>query len=136
VKSHKELIELATRAESQGVSVFTVADQFSSPMSPLVALSVLAEATTTIRLGTSVLANDFRYPAVLAKEAATLDLLSGGRLELGIGSGWLKDEYRRAGVVFDEASVRIERLEECVQILIESCINNGGSYLAHGRSEA
>jgi probable F420-dependent oxidoreductase len=64
-----------------------------------------------------VIDNDFRHPVMLAKEAATLDLLSGGRLELGIGAGWLRAEYEQAGIAFDRAGVRIDRLEESLAIL-------------------
>lgn len=117
LSSREEVVELARRAEGQGVAGFSVADHLSGPMSPLIVLAALAEETTTLRLCTLVLSNDFRHPAVLAKEVATLDLLSGGRLELGMGSGWLKQDYDRAGIAFDDASVRIGRLEESVQII-------------------
>jgi probable F420-dependent oxidoreductase len=83
---------------------------------PLLALSAAAAATSTIRLGTIVLANDFRNPAALAKEAATLDVLSNGRFELGLGTGWLQDDYRAAGLPFPPSKDRLERLAETVQI--------------------
>jgi probable F420-dependent oxidoreductase len=76
-----------------------------------------AGVTTTLRLGTMVIDNDYRHPVLLAKEAATLDCLSGGRCELGIGAGWLRSEYEQAGLPFDRAGVRIDRLEEAVRVL-------------------
>lgn len=76
-----------------------------------------ADATTSLRIATCVLANDYRHPTVLAKEVATLDLLSDGRLELGIGAGWNQKEYRQAGIAFDAPFDRVQRLEESVQII-------------------
>ncbi len=77
----------------------------------------VADATQTLRIGTIVLDNDFRHPALLAKEAATLDLLSNGRFEMGIGAGWLRSEYEQVGIPFDAPGVRIRRLEEGVQVI-------------------
>ena len=77
----------------------------------------VADATTTLRITQTVLAQDFREPAVLAKELATLDVLSEGRLQVGLGAGWLRQEYEDASMRFDSASVRIERLEETAVIL-------------------
>ncbi len=85
----------------------------------MVALMAAAGATRALRVGTLVLDNDYRHPVLLAKEAATLDLLSGGRLELGIGAGWLREEYERAGMAFDAAGMRVSRLEESLRILKE-----------------
>jgi probable F420-dependent oxidoreductase len=83
----------------------------------MVALLAAAAATSSLRVGTLVLDNDYRHPVLLAKEAATLDVLSGGRLELGLGAGWLRDEYERAGLPFDPAGVRVDRLQEAIVIL-------------------
>ena len=83
----------------------------------MVGLAFAAESTTRIRVGTLVINNDFRHPVLLAREAATLDLLSGGRFELGIGAGHSGDEYREAGIPFDGPRRRVERLEESVQII-------------------
>ncbi len=80
-------------------------------------LQYAADHTAHIRLATLVLDNDFRHPAVLAKEAATLDQLSGGRLELGVGAGWLAEEYRRAGLQFQDGPTRVAQLEEAVHLL-------------------
>lgn len=94
-----------------------VPDFFGDQYAPLPALMAAAGVTTTLRLGTMVIDNDYRHPVLLAKEAATLDLLSGGRFELGIGAGWLRTEYEQAGLPFDRAGVRIDRLEEAIKVL-------------------
>src|SRR5437870_7122185 len=86
-------------------------------MGPVAALMAAADATTTLRIGSLVFDNDYRHPVVLAKEAATLDVLSDGRLDLGIGAGWMMSDYEQAGIPFDSAGTRIERLEEAVRIL-------------------
>lgn len=80
-------------------------------------LAALAARTTRVRLGSLALCNDFRHPALLAKMAATLQLLSGGRLELGIGAGWYEPEYRAAGITLDRAGRRVERLGESLEIV-------------------
>jgi probable F420-dependent oxidoreductase len=111
------LIALARRAEEIGYATFGMADHFMTAMAPLVALQAVADATEKMRLTQLVLVQDFRHPAVLAKELATLDVLSGGRLEVGLGAGWMRSEFEQAGMRFDKASVRIERLEEAVLVL-------------------
>lgn len=118
VTSASALVESARLAEARGFSTFQVSDHFArSPFSPLVALAALATTTSTIRLGTLVLDNDFRHPAVMAKEAATLDLLSDGRFELGLGAGWMTDDYTTSGIPFDSAGTRIARLAETLHVL-------------------
>src|SRR5262245_23852123 len=101
--SRREWLERARRAEAAGYATFLLRDHFvpdffGDQFAPITALAVAAAVTSSLRVGTLVLANDFRHPVVLAKEAATLDLLSDGRLELGIGAGWLRNEYERAGI--------------------------------------
>src|SRR5271156_249223 len=81
--------DLARKAEDLGYSILYVPDHLEDQWAPMVALAVAAEATTTLRVGTLVLDNDFRHPVVLAKEAATLDVVTGGRFELGMGAGWM-----------------------------------------------
>ena len=81
--------------EALGYSTFGLADHFVRPLAPLIAGQAVADATTTLRVTQTVLAQDFRQPAVLAKELATLDVLSGGRLQVGLGAGWLRQEVRR-----------------------------------------
>ncbi len=110
------------RIEDVGFSTFLIRDHFvpdffGDQPAPLVALANAAALSMHLRLGTMVLAVDYRHPVMLAKEAATLDLLSGGRLELGLGAGWLRREYDTAGFTFDSAGTRIDRLEETVRIL-------------------
>lgn len=110
------------RVEALGYSTLLLRDHFvpdffGDQYAPLVALMAAASVTTTLRLGTMVIDNDYRHPLMLAKEAATLDCLSGGRFELGIGAGWLRTEYEQAGLSFDRASVRIDRLEESIRVM-------------------
>lgn len=105
------------RAEALGYDTLAVADHFPRGLGPFAALATAAAATDRIRVGAFVFANDFRHPAVLAKEAATLDLLSDGRLEVGIGAGWLRAEYEATGIPFDRAGVRIERLAEAIPLI-------------------
>ena len=108
--------ERARRAEALGYSTLYVPDHFTDQWGPLVALTVAAEATTTLRVGALVFDNDYRHPVVLAKEAATLDLVSGGRLELGLGAGWMRTDYEQSGIAYDEPGVRVDRLEEALHI--------------------
>src|ERR1700736_1674946 len=111
------LIDRARLAESLGYSTFLASDHLLDQLSPLQTLSTVAEATTRLRIGTFVLNNDLRHPAVLAQELASLDLLSGGRLEIGLGAGWNIDEYRAAGLMYDRHGVRFERMTEALTVL-------------------
>jgi probable F420-dependent oxidoreductase len=115
--SREQWITLVHKAEDLGYATFLLADHFVNEFPPLVALTVAADATKTLRVGSFVFDNDFRHPALLAKEVATLDLLSGGRFELGIGAGWHQPEYKQTGLSFDRAGVRINRLEEALSII-------------------
>jgi len=122
ITSRERLLDTAHRAEALGYSTLLlrdhfVAEPFGDQLAPLMALMAVAGATRTLRVGSLVLNNDYRHPVVLAKEAATLDLLSGGRFELGIGAGWLRDEYERAGMPFDPPAIRVSRLQESLQVL-------------------
>jgi probable F420-dependent oxidoreductase len=115
-------VDAARRAEALGFATLLIRDHFvpdffGDQFAPLVAMMAAADATTTLRVGTLVIDNDYRHPVVLAKEAATIDLLSDGRLELGIGAGWLEREYAVAGLPYDRAGVRIDRLEEALSII-------------------
>ncbi|KPM54183.1 F420-dependent oxidoreductase [Frankia sp. CcI49] len=111
------LRQAGQRIEALGYSTFALADHFMIPFAPLIALQAVADATSTLRITQTVLNQDFRHPAVLAKELATLDVLSEGRLQIGLGAGWMRAEYEQAGLRFDPAPARIERLEEVVVIL-------------------
>ena len=116
--------ELGRRAEDLGYSALSVRDHLDADMAPLVALAVTAEATRDLRLTTLMLGNDFRLPLFLAKQAATLDLLSDGRLELGLGAGWKTTDYDQSGLALDPPGVRIARLAESVEIL-KRCFAEG-----------
>jgi probable F420-dependent oxidoreductase len=113
----------ARTAESLGYSVFLSSDHLDlsgahfSQLSAIPALAYAAAVTSDIRLGTSVINQDLHHPAVLAREAASLDVLCNGRLELGLGAGWAEYEYKWAGLVFDEGRTRVERFEEYVQVV-------------------
>ena len=107
-----EIAARVRRAEDMGYSAVVMTDHFDDRHGPLVAMTAVALATTSLRVGTMVLANDYRHPAVLAKELASLDQVSGGRLEIGIGAGWMASDYEQAGLQFDRPGVRIERLDE------------------------
>src|SRR4051794_26669138 len=111
------LLESAQAVEALGYSTFGLADHLVRPFAPLIAGQAVADVTTTLRITQTVLAQDFREPVVLAKELATLDVLSEGRLQVGLGAGWLRQEYEDAGMTFAPASVRIARLEETAIIL-------------------
>jgi len=104
-------------AENLGYASLLLDDHFNNQISPIPALMAAADATDSITLGTAVLGVDFRNPVLLAREAATIDLLSDGRLELGLGAGWLNTDYSAAGIVQDPAAIRIERLSEAVDII-------------------
>jgi probable F420-dependent oxidoreductase len=107
----------ARRIEELGFSTLFMPDHFSDQFSPVPALMAAADATTLLRIGTLVFDNDFRHPVVLAKDCATLDVLSGGRLELGIGAGWMRTDYDASGIAYDRPGVRISRLEESLTIM-------------------
>jgi probable F420-dependent oxidoreductase len=108
---------LARQVEDLGYSTLFIADHFGDQWAPLVGLTVAAEATTTLRVGSLVFDNDFRHPVELAKEIATLDLASAGRVEFGLGAGWLKTDYEEAGIPYDRPGVRIERMVEGLAIM-------------------
>lgn len=109
--------DLARRAEDLGYATLTMADHFDDALAPVPALVAAADATTTLRLGALVFAVGYHHPVVLAKEAATIDVLSGGRLELGLGAGWMVSDYEQSGLAYDRAGVRIERLAEAVTVV-------------------
>src|SRR4051794_22423079 len=116
--SGKELTEHARKVEALGYSTFFVPDHFiDHDLAPTVALTHVAAVTDTLRIGPLVLGNDYKHPVVLAREMATLDLLSAGRLELGIGAGWMTTDYEKAGLSLDRPGVRIARLAESITIL-------------------
>lgn len=131
-----EWVAIARQAEDLGYSVLTVADHLDDQFATTPALMAAADATTTLRVGSLVYANDYHHPVVLAKEAATLDVLSGGRLELGLGAGWMREDYDAAGIAFDPPARRIARLAEAVTVIKglfadEPCAVDGEHYSVH-----
>jgi probable F420-dependent oxidoreductase len=111
------LAETARRAESIGFSALVIPDHLIEQLSPVPAMAIIAAATKTLRIGTFVVNNDLRHPAVLAQDMASLDVLSGGRLEIGIGAGWNRPEYDAIGLPFEPVATRVERLAESVTVL-------------------
>ena len=130
---------LARRAESLGYDVLVMPDHLGNQLSPLVALAAAAAATTSLRVGAFVFANDYRHPLILAREAATLDFLSGGRLEMGMGAGWMTSDYRRLGMAYDPGPRRVDRLEEAIPLVKrlltgETVTHQGEHYRLEGAS--
>jgi len=122
VRDGREWLDFARRVEDSGVGTLLLRDHFSAgafgqQFAPFSGLAAAAAVTTRLRVGTLVLSNDFRHPAIVAHEAASLHLLSGGRFELGIGAGWYQPEYDAAGIAFDTAGRRITRLDESLTII-------------------
>ena len=108
--------ERAKTIEAMGYSTLYLPDHFGDQVGPIAGLMAAADATTKLRIGSLVYDNDYRHPVVLAKEAASLDLLSDGRFDFGIGAGWMVADYQQAGIAYDSAGTRIERLAEAIQI--------------------
>ncbi|HZR13565.1 MAG TPA: TIGR03621 family F420-dependent LLM class oxidoreductase [Acidimicrobiia bacterium] len=110
--------EQARKIEDLGYSTLFMPDHYADmELAPMVGMAVAAEATTSLRIGSLVFDNDYKHPAVLAKEAATLDVLSDGRLELGVGAGWQRSDYDALGLPYDPPGVRIARLAEALQVI-------------------
>jgi probable F420-dependent oxidoreductase len=117
-RSSKEFTALARKIEALGYSTMFVPDHFvDHDLAPPVALAHAAAVTEQLRVGTFVLGNDYKHPVVCAREMATLDLLSDGRLELGIGAGWMTADYVKSGIQLDRAGVRIARLAEAITVM-------------------
>jgi probable F420-dependent oxidoreductase len=117
VSSSKEHVELARRAEDSGFDLVVAGDHLTGCAGPMPSLGALAGATSRIRIGTMVSNNDFQHPALLARDAATLDVVSDGRLELGLGAGQGREEYERARVAIEPIATRLGHLEESLVIL-------------------
>jgi probable F420-dependent oxidoreductase len=136
-ESAEQWRDLARKAEDLGYATLLIADHFGRQLAPLPALVAAAQATTHLKVGTFVLDNDFRHPAATAKEAATVQLLTGGRLELGIGAGWNPVDYEKTGLTFEAAGTRVGKLEEALQIIKgffagEEVNFDGRYYRVHG----
>jgi len=137
MQSSEEWVTKARQVEGYGYATLLVRDHFikepfGDQLAPMIALMAAAKVTKTLRVGSLVLDNDYRHPVMLAKEVATLDLLSEGRFELGIGAGWLKSEYEQAGMAFEAAGIRVSRLEESIHVLkgllADQPLTFGGDY--------
>ncbi len=103
--------------ESLGYDVATLPDHFSEQLAPLPAMMAMAAATSSLRVGALVFDNDYKHPVVLAKELATIDVLSAGRVEIGIGAGWMKSDYDQSGIAYDPPGVRVDRFEEGLALI-------------------
>ncbi len=115
--SRREWTDKARQAEALGYSTLLIDDHLYNPFAPLTALVSAADATTSLRVGSLVFGNDFRHPVVLAKEAATLDVLTDGRFELGLGTGYWHGDYEQSGITLQSPGTRVSRLEEAVRII-------------------
>jgi probable F420-dependent oxidoreductase len=110
-------MELARHVEGLGYDTLVMPDHFGARFALAPALVLAAEATSRLRVGSLVYDNDFRHPALLAQEVATIDLLTDGRFEFGLGAGWLKSEYDAAGLRFDDGGTRVERMAEALHVV-------------------
>jgi len=119
------LADHARTAEAMGFSSMLIADHLGDQLAPLIAMTAIAQATTRLRVGTFVLNNDLRHPAVLAQELASVDLLSSGRLEIGLGAGWNVPEYTASGLPFEGHAVRFRRMSESLRILKDLLSGDG-----------
>jgi probable F420-dependent oxidoreductase len=130
VDSASQWRDKARKLEDLGFSTLFMPDHFGQELAPLPAIAMAAAHTTTLRVGSLVFDNDYKHPAILAKEAATIDLLSDGRLELGIGAGWMRTDYDQLGLPYDPPAVRVDRFEEALQV-IKQCFT-GEQFTFHG----
>jgi probable F420-dependent oxidoreductase len=112
----KGWLEQVAKAEDLGYTSVFMPDHFGEQLGVIPALMTAAE-NSNLRIGTLVLDNDYKHPVVLAKELATLDLLSEGRLELGLGAGWMRTDYEQSGITYDPPKVRVDRFEEGLKII-------------------
>jgi probable F420-dependent oxidoreductase len=122
--SRADLVDLATKTEDLGYSTLTLPDHFDEQLAPVPALQCAADATTTLRLGALVYDNDYKHPVVLAKELATMDVLSDGRVQIGLGAGWKMQDYEQSGIRYDPPGTRVSRFIEGVHV-IKSALGPG-----------
>jgi probable F420-dependent oxidoreductase len=120
--------EKARKIESLGYSTLYIPDHFGDQWGPIVGMTIAAEATTSLNVGALVFDNDYRHPVVLAKEIATLDLASEGRVEFGIGAGWMKSDYDQSGLSYDRPGVRIDRMVEGLAVMKQLWRDGKASY--------
>jgi probable F420-dependent oxidoreductase len=110
-------VEQARRIEALGYDVASLPDHFDGQLAPVPAIQALLSHTTTLRAGALVFDNDYKHPVVLAKELATMDVLSAGRVEIGLGAGWMISDYEQLGIPYDRAGVRIDRFVEGLAVI-------------------
>ncbi|MEZ5179190.1 MAG: TIGR03621 family F420-dependent LLM class oxidoreductase [Acidimicrobiales bacterium] len=115
--SGEEWAEVARKVEDHGFDSLLLPDHFGDQLAPVPAMMAAAAATTTLKVGCLVFDNDYKHPVVLAKELATIDRLSGGRVEVGLGAGWMLTDYEQAGMSYDAGKVRVDRFEEGLTII-------------------
>lgn len=115
--NRREWVDLARNVEANGYSTLTMPDHFSDQLAPVPALQCAADATSTLRLGALVYDNDYKHPVVLAKELATMDVLSDGRVEIGLGAGWMVSDYEQSGIPYDAPGVRVSRFIEGLAVI-------------------
>jgi len=115
--SATDWVELARKVEDLGFSTLFLPDHFGNQLAPAPAMMAAADATTELKVGALVFDNDYRHPVVLAKEMATIDVLSGGRVEVGLGAGWMRTDYEQSGIAYDPPGVRIDRFEEGLAVI-------------------
>jgi probable F420-dependent oxidoreductase len=120
----RQLTDTARRAEATGYSVLVLPDHLLEQHAPIPLLATVAAVTERLRIGTFVFNANLRHPAVLAQDLATLDVLSGGRLEIGIGAGWNRPEHDAIGLPFPPVATRVARLAEAVAVL-KGCFGDG-----------
>jgi probable F420-dependent oxidoreductase len=108
----------ARRVEELGYHALYMPDHFGRQLAPIAGLAAAAGVTRDLRIGSCVFANDFRHPLLLAREAATLDVLSGGRFDFGLGAGWRVSDYRQQGLAYDRPGLRIERMAEALEVIL------------------
>ena len=120
----------ARKLEDLGYSTLFMPDHFGNELAPMPAIAMAAAHTTTLKIGALVFDNDYKHPAILAKEAATIDVLCDGRVELGIGAGWMKTDYDALGLDYDPPVVRVDRFEEALHV-IKQCFT-GEKFTYHG----
>ena len=113
----RDWMDLARKVEAAGYSTLTMPDHFGEQLAPVPALQCAADATSILRLGALVYDNDYKHPVVLAKELATMDVLSEGRVEIGLGAGWMVSDYEQSGIPYDPPGVRVSRMVEGLAVI-------------------
>ena len=129
--SRAQWVDLAKRAEANGFSTLTMPDHFGDQLAPVPAMMTAADATTDLRICALVFDNDYKHPVVLAKELATMDLLSDGRMEIGLGAGWMISDYEQSGIPYDTPGVRVDRFVEGLHIIKQAM--QPGAFSFEGR---